>query len=54
MLFLASTLLFASTVHARGCGSHGGPGWRKADGHCASWADGKNPHSIKHKKHKRK
>ena len=24
----------------RGCGCRGGPGWRKANGQCASWADG--------------
>ena len=29
------------------CGKHGGPGWRKPDGQCASWADGPNPHKIK-------
>lgn len=22
-----------------GCGSRGGPGWRRADGRCASWQD---------------
>lgn len=22
-----------------GCGSRGGPGWRKANGQCASWSD---------------
>ena len=22
-----------------GCGSHGGPGYRKANGKCASWKD---------------
>lgn len=35
------------------CGKHGGPGWRKPDGQCASWADGANPHKIKkHRKRK--
>lgn len=23
----------------KGCGSRGGPGWRKANGKCASWRD---------------
>lgn len=30
----------ASWLEARGgCGSKGGPGWRKSNGQCASWKD---------------
>ena len=37
----APTYLYAPAVsHAGGaCGSRGGPGWRKANGKCASWRD---------------
>ena len=31
-------VLYNDPRHAR-CGSRGGPGCRKADGHCASWND---------------
>jgi len=29
----------ASKGLKRGCGSRGGPGWRKPNGRCASWRD---------------
>lgn len=50
-ILLALVFLGVST-NSFACGEHGGPGWRKANGKCASWADGKNPPSAK--KHKRK
>lgn len=50
-ILLALSFLGVSTS-CFACGEHGGPGWRKENGKCASWADGKNPPSAK--KHKRK
>lgn len=29
----------AKAHKSAGCGSHGGPGYRKQDGNCASWQD---------------
>jgi hypothetical protein len=31
--------LYDDPIH-HGCGSRGGPGCRKANGHCAAWRDG--------------
>ena len=50
-ILLALVFLGVST-NSFACGEHGGPGWRKADGKCASWADGKNPPKAKKHKHK--
>ena len=30
---------YSSRQNSGGCGSRGGPGWRKPDGKCASWQD---------------
>lgn len=41
-LVMAGSMLATTQAEARGkggCGSHGGPGYRKANGKCASWKD---------------
>lgn len=48
MKYISVVLVFISSIAisnnadagCRGCGCRGGPGWRKANGQCASWADG--------------
>lgn len=38
---VALTMMIGNDATAcSGCGCRGGPGWRKANGQCASWADG--------------
>lgn len=37
--FGASSSAVVTTGSSSGCGSRGGPGYRKANGQCASWAD---------------
>lgn len=54
-VLVSLSFLGVSFDAAARCGAHGGPGWRKSDGQCASWADGANPHQTKkHSKKKHK
>ena len=39
-LFALFAIPHTADAGCRGCGCRGGPGWRKANGQCASWADG--------------